>query len=575
MKPATLVVLPPALPIPRVSQRGWRALAALGGGALTGLSFVPLDFLAPLVFVGPLVCFLLWERDKQAAAFFHGWLFMVALLSVGGYWLYLTPQALAHLHSPLGELFTAAFVSAMSLYLGIAGSWFALAGRRLPLTVRALGLLPAVWVLAEWLRSWVLTGFPWFGLGYAVIDTPLAGWAPLFGSYGMSAAVAMTAGAVVILLRRPGPRPVGWALVALIGLWGGGALLRPIAWTHPASPPLRVALVQTYHKTRGMTKLDRWKWLVPMTRTLLRDHDAVIFPETVESLFMVEIDGETPQAYLADSHSLTKRLWSERSVAIDGVPRRFAVATYQEEALTGPLEQAARTEGRGLVLGVAVRDNQRYASYNSLLSLGGPTRVLYDKRHLVPFGERLPLSESLAPVWRWLRLRDPPFHPGRSHGNRLPVGRYQAGVSVCYESAFSREIREALPAARLLIMASNDGVFAGTIEPEQHQQVVRMRALETGRWVARANRVGVTAVTAADGSVVAQLPLYRYGVLTSQVVPLAGMTPYVRWGDGPMLLMMGMVLVGFSVAPGMALWKNRRAGTAATKGNPVSLSEES
>ncbi|GAB6042572.1 apolipoprotein N-acyltransferase [Endothiovibrio diazotrophicus] len=529
---------PTATPASRLSglgRVGARAAAAFAGGTLTAVAFLPFGWF-PLALAGPWICFHLWERDNGRAAFVHGWLYTVALLSVGGYWLYLSPRELGNIHSPLAEILTGLFIAVMGLYMGLAGLLYVRLHERLPRPGRALLLLPVLWVGAEWLRSWALTGFPWFGLGYAALDTPLAGWGPLVGSHGMSLAVAATAGALAAALRSATLRGLRLPLLAVALLWGGGALLEGRSWTRPTGAPLRVALAQPGDWLRGVDNIDRWARIRPLTEKLLDEADLVVWPETLESLYLDEIDREDADAYWVGDQPLKKTLWNERWFLFDDRPRHFAVAAHQEGLLVGALEGMARARGKSVVAGFSITDNRRGLRYNSLIALGGRNRAVYDKRHLVPFGETLPLRHALSGFWEWLEIDRTLFSDSRNRTNLLPINGHLAGVSICFESAFSDDIRESLPAAHFLIMASSDRAFRGTVEPYQHQQVARMRALESGRWIARTNKTAITAAIAPDGRVASELPPDRQGVLKEWIQPRDGATPYVLLGNGPLLL---------------------------------------
>ena len=197
-------------------------------------------------------------------------------------------------------------------------------------------------------------------------------------------------------------------------------------------------------------------------------------------------------------------------------------------------------------------------SYNSILALGD-TVAFYDKRHLVPFAEYFPVP---AFVRRWLRLMSLPysdFERGRDGLPPLAVGGLRVAATICYEDAFGAEQLAVLRSANVLVNVTNDAWFGRSPARFQHFQIGRMRALESGRYLVRAANDGVSAVVGPRGEVLAQAAEYRPTVLQGTVRPMAGLTPYARAGNGPMIaLALGGALAAISVE-----WRRRRRDRAA------------
>ena len=344
---------------------------------------------------------------------------------------------------------------------------------------RRLALLGPVWLLGEWLRGWLLGGFPWLSLGYSQIDSPLAGFAPLLGLYGASAAVLACAALLVMLLvgRRRLP-----ALLALVLLWGGAALLPRNHWSVPVGEPLRVTVIQG-----NINQRDKWlrKNLVPtldLYANLSRRHwssDLIVWPETAVPAFTWQV----------------------------------------EEALLRPLAAEARQQGSALLLGIADGKQGAPDYYNAMMTLGGE-RAVYHKRHLVPFGEFMPLKPLLGPLIEWLQIPMSDFTPGAAKRPLLQVAGYPAGLSICYEDAFGDEMIEALPTAAFLVNASNDAWFGDSLAMPQHLEIARMRALESNRYLVRATNTGISALIGPDGALLARSPAFERDVLSGEIVPL-------------------------------------------------------
>jgi apolipoprotein N-acyltransferase len=483
----------------RLSHRhafnGWPYLLAALAGLLTVGAFAPFGYW-PLAVVAPLVLVALWRGATPGQAFWTGWWFGVGLMGGGVYWLTISVGIYSGGGIPIGVALTAGLVMLMAVYYGLAG-WLAvhLAGvdrQRLWLTV------PGAWVLMEWLRGWLFTGFPWLNLGTAMIDSPLAGWAPVGGVYLMS---LFTILAAVALLRL---QPLPLLLVA--ALWAGGWLLGDIEFSQRAGEDVPVAIAQ------GNIPQDQ-KWRSEMYAPTLKRYLALTDRAAAAQLV----------------------IWPETAVP--------AYAHRAEQVLLQPLEEQARRRGQDVLLGVPVMDpDRRY--YNAMLRLGPEERVLYAKRHLVPFGEYAPFEQLLRPLIDALDIPLSSFSNGDPNSPPLlTLAGWAAGVGVCYEDAFGREVAEALPEAAFLVNASNDAWFGDSLAPHQHMAMARLRAAETGRFMLRATNTGVSAIIGPKGEVIARSPQFETDLLQGRVTPLAGATPYVRFGDWLAVGLAGLLLL--------------------------------
>lgn len=480
----------------------------LASGALLALAFAPFSqgWLAPLCMAA---LFAAWDDATPGRAAWRGWLFGVGLFGAGVYWVYFSMHVYGGLPPLLAGAFTAGFALLLALFTAVAG-YLAV---RLPLQTHSWRLLlvfPAVWVLVEWLRSWLFTGFPWLYLGYTQADWPLAGWAPLFGVYGLSWMVALTGAGLLAVLGGRGA--VRWsALAAVVLLWGGGVALRDVGWTHPAGESLRVALLQA-----NVAQLRKW-------------------------------DARYRQEILARYAALTRRHWGADLV----VWPETSVPVFYDQVRDGylrALEAEARRHGTELLVGLPVRPDGADAYYNSMVTVGGE-RAFYHKRHLVPFGEYIPLRDTLGSLLDILQVPMAAFSAGDPDQAPLPAAGYEVGVSICYEVAFPAEVRSVLPRAAWLVNVSNNTWFGDSSAPHQVLQMAQLRARETGRYVLSATNDGVTAIVDHRGRVLARAPQFREFVLTGMVEPRAGATPYVRWGDWPVLGTMAAVwIIGFALA---------------------------
>lgn len=496
---------------------------ALLSGALAPLAFAPLS-LFPLAVLGPALLFALWLRSSPSRAAWRGWLFGLGMFGVGVSWVQVSIYNYGGVGLPTALAITGLLVAILAAYPAAMGY---LVGRLYPSTgaIKAVLVLPAAWVLFEWLRGWLFTGFPWLSLGYSQTDTWLAGLAPIVGVYGVSWATVLSAGLLLQAARAGSGRRRVLLVLVLAAVWAAGWALGRLEWTQPHGHPLKVSLVQG-DVEQGIKWLpgERLATLERYAR-MTAEHwgsDVVIWPETAIPMFYHQ------------------------------VPREF---------LAQLLEQA-RAHGTDLLVGAPVLNPATSSYYNSLLKLGDPAGV-YHKHHLVPFTEYLPLKQWLGGAVDLLDVPMSDFSPGAAAQPPLKVGGVPVGASICYEIAFGEEIIRALPAASLLVNVSNDAWFGRSLAPYQHLQIARMRTLETGRPLLRATNTGITAIIDEHGRLMATLPMFQAGVLTGTVQPRTGLTPYAAAGN---LLMLLLVAVLLTLGAAVYGWQGRGRGV---RGNPT------
>ncbi|MBT8420912.1 MAG: apolipoprotein N-acyltransferase, partial [Gammaproteobacteria bacterium] len=376
--------------------------------------------------------------------------------------------------------------------------------------------------LQEWVRGWFLTGFPWLQIGYAHVDSPLAGFAPLFGVYGVGWASALCAGLVLLAFQvvvggnwtitkvaSTKTRIAGLSMLLMIGvgLWGGGIALGHMAWTTPTGTQVDVALIQgnipqeiKWRPEQRQATLDRY---LSMTREQ-RSRDLVVWPET----------------------------------ALPGFYHDFTDVIAQ-------LQREAGDYDTDILLGMAVATNagkeRRY--FNSVAAITGEDNagderdLFYHKRHLVPFGEYLPMAGILRGILDFLMIPMSDFSSGPPEQTPLLVAGQEIGVSVCYEATFGRDIIASLPQATLLVNVSNDAWFGDSLGPHQNLQMARLRARESGRYLLRATNTGISALIDPKGHVIARVPQFQASVLAGTVTGMVGATPYIRYGDWVIVLL--------------------------------------
>jgi len=300
-------------------------------------------------------------------------------------------------------------------------------------------------------------------------------------------------------------------------VWGTGTALVRVGWTIERGAPLRVALVQGAVPQAMKWEPGRRERTMQLYANLMAtrlDQDLIVWPESA-----VPALEENVRPYLAQ------------------------------------VAQLANQNGAALMMGLLRRESARGAYYNSIgaWALDRPVQW-YDKRRLVPFGEFFPVPAS---VREWLRLMNLPysdFEPGRPDPAPLQAAGETFAPTICYEDAYGSEQLAVVRQSSLLVNVTNDAWFGDSTAPHQHLDISRMRALESGRAMVRATNDGVTALIDHDGRLLAVLPQFRPGVLTGTVQPRAGLTPYVRFGNWPVL-----AILWLAVACSAFLWRRRRA----------------
>jgi len=389
-----------------------------------------------------------------------------------------------------------------------------------------LVIIPVLWILTEWCRAWIFTGFPWLQLGYSQIDSPLKGIAPLFGIYGVSWAVAFSSSLLVVFCHN-NLRIKILSFITLLLLWSSSWMLNSKNWTKTISNDISIALIQG-----GIPQELKWKRELRQSsfdlyQRLSTPHwgsDLVVWPETA-------------------------------------IPAFYHHATdFIDE-----LKVIATSNNTNLLVGIPFSTPQTNNFYNSVVVLNDDT-PMYHKRHLVPFGEYLPLEPLLRPILNYLHIPISNFTAGTQETPVISVAGIDIGISICYEDTFGNEVIQALPDAHILVNVSNDAWFGDSIAPHQHLQMARMRALETGRYMLRATNTGISAIINEKGDVLKKSIQFNPDVLTAEVPLFSGITPYARFGDMPVIIMALLLLFGIykkrlttEQTKNTAIKKNRKA----------------
>jgi apolipoprotein N-acyltransferase len=487
-------------------------LLAVFAGSLVTLSLAPYDLWPAAILSCCLYLGLLRNCSPRGAAL-RGWLFGLGQFGTGTSWVFVSIHVYGNAGVPLAVFLTALFCMGLALLQALF-AWLYVRFLRDLMGGMLVGF-PALWVLFEWLRSWLLTGFPWLYIGYATLDTWGQGWVPVVGVFGVSLLCALTASCIYLAWMR---RHLQGCLIygtMVAVLWFIGWQLDQARWVAPASEEaLSVGIVQSnipqelkWRREHYLPILDIYQ---EMTGPLL-GKDLVLWPEA-------------------------------------------AVPNYYQRAqgFLQPMARRASQAGSALVLGIPWRPEGSGEYYNSIVALGEGSGV-YHKQRLVPFGEYVPLESLLRGAIDFFDLPMSAFSAGGREQDTLNIKGYRVATFICYEIVYPGLVREYASRSDLMITISNDSWFGKSIGPLQHLQMARMRALENGRYLLRGTSNGVSAIINERGQVLARTPRFERLSLEGEVELMLGNTPFSRFGSMPVILLCGLLVAAVLGAGGMGL----------------------
>ena len=427
------------------------------------------------------------DVSSKRDIFVRYYFFAVGMYGTGVSWIFVSINDFGGVSSLAAIGLTAAFI--------LSYSFTSLIGALLHVNVRdGLVAFPAIWVILEWSRSWFLTGFPWLFAGYSHLESPLSGYIPIVGVYGLSLLTVVTS---VLIYKLPSSK---WPLnILLLGLlWGGGAFIPDsiIGLNHTNN-------VVTVSAIQGNVD-QHTKWLSSSTQKITH-------------------------TYL----EMTEKEWGRDII----VWPEAALTVIKQDAtpLIKGLDEQGREVSSSLLFGILERSNDgRY--FNSVLALGEGSGV-YHKRRLVPFGEYLPLEKYLRGIIKFFDLPMSRTKSGDNDQNLVRAGKNLVSVLICYEVVYPDLLERDSVLPDMFVTVSNDTWFGDSIGPKQHLQMARMRAAEYGRWMIRSTNNGITALIDHNGLLVEELEPFEAGVMRGELRIMKGETPYYYYGYGPLILL--------------------------------------
>lgn len=368
--------------------------------------------------------------------------------------------------------------------------------------------LPLIWLVLEFLRSVIMTGFPWLSLGYSQLDGPLQAWLPIIGEIGLSALVIGLLAFFVGLDLSSKRSKTQWACASFVLLVIFSVGIININWVIPNGKTLKVGIVQG-----NIAQTLRWE------------------PEQ---------DMPIMQKHLA----LTDDLWDQDLIVWPeaAIPRLEPLSTEFLQRV----DQIASESKTSLITGIVDYNVEADLLFNTMLALGldspdannqiysYPHSNRFAKHQLLPIGEFVPFEKILRELAPLFDLPMSSFSRGAYQQANLQAKGVQVLPAICYEIAFPRQIAANLyPDTDILVTISNDAWFGRSHGPIQHLQIAQMRAKEFGIPVIRATNTGVSAFIDHHGEIIQALPIFE-AIAAKQTVQLVdGHTPYARYGDAP------------------------------------------
>jgi apolipoprotein N-acyltransferase len=491
---------------------------ALIVGALSAyLSFAPIGWWW-FAFIGMgALAYLVREAKTTKAGALVGFVFGLGYFVAGVSWVRISMHEFGNMPLALAWFSAVLFCAYLAIFPMLACAFTAWAKPKSRFFFAFV--FACAWAFTEYLRAHLFTGFEWLSLGGSQAPNGLTITAQLFGGFGTAFAIAFASAffvvwvpKVVAIAKNEGS---GWLALPFLGelvFWAALVVVfaLPISFSEPSGKPTRISLLQgnieqslKWDPARFQSTLDTYERLVREAKGEL-----IILPETAIPTLLHRVPPE-----------------------------------YVER-----LQNIAKQKNANLIVGAPLEEKGKY--YNAAISLGVEPSQQYRKVHLVPFGETMPLQGVLGWFYRNLQIPMSNFASGAADQPLMKLNEQVLGISICYEDAFARDVHRTLPDATLLVNISNDAWFGKSAAAEQHLQLAQMRAIEFARPMVRANNTGVTAVIDVKGRVTQRIASWQTGILEATVQGTKGYTPYMVWGDLPILI---VCLAGIGIAIGQRL----------------------
>ncbi|XKM13084.1 apolipoprotein N-acyltransferase [Orbaceae bacterium ac157xtp] len=509
-----------------------RALFSFILGAIAVFSYSPFDIwlLAFISFAG-LIALIANQTPKRAIILSFCW--GIGYFLAGVHWVFISIRQYGELPIPISLLILWLFVCYLALYPLLFGYLLTKLKKFAPQysLTQLIILSPLLWQFTEYLRANILGGFAWLQFGYTQLNSPLKALFPIIGINGVNLVFCIIVGLTVYIgkvyiaknaysqIKQQSTianKHLYSAICALILLFFAPLLFSNAQWTTTNSKkPIDITLVQA-----NIPQSLRW-------------------------------NSNQLQNTLSTYHQLTEKALKPNSIIIWSEAAIPDIEINQQHYLK-QLDHLAKQNQASIAVGIIDLQptSQDYAIYNSLIVLGDdkpytyPTSNRYEKHHLVPFGEYVPLDSVLRPIADLLNIPMSSMSAGNKKQKPLTIQGYKFLTVICYEAILSDLVLTNItPDTDFLLTVSNDAWFGNSIGPWQHLQMARTRALEFGRTLLRATNNGITVIVDEKGDITKQMPQFTQGTLKATLTAKNGLTPYATWGNIPYFIICSLMLL--------------------------------
>lgn len=454
------------------------------------------------------------ETTTKRRIFFYGYIYGLVYFATQLYWAFYSLYKVIDTGLVIAIIGFVAFVGFISIYMGL----ITLVYTKLKTKSNVINLLllfPSVWVLFEWLRSWVLTGFPWCEIGYTMVNLPIfKGVYPVFGSYSVSWLALSLIGGIFIIIKSKfiqqeplNKKTLRFTLVYFLVVLLSCSFISDISYTKPYGKQISVALVQG-NVSQGV-KWNTNDFLSIYQQEISKARaDLIIIPET-------------------------------------------AISTYSEYLPAGYLDNLtniAQSNGASLIIGIPTIIDKENNYVNAAMLLTNPKHPYYAKYHLVPYGEYIPAKWLLGKMYSLIALPMVGFSAGAKDQLPLVAANQKLAFNICYENGFNTELTKSARNSTIMANLSDMIWYGNTSAKDEHLQISQARALENQRYFIQDTNTGSTAIIRPDGVIQSQLPPFMREILVDQVQGLYGVTPFEKYGNYPIIILcLTIIVLGYFI----------------------------
>lgn len=457
-------------------------------GLVLVLGFAPLNLWLFGILV-PAALLFLWQQKHRN--FLQGFMFGLGFFGLGASWVFVSIHTYGNANIFLAAILTLLFIVVLSLIPALQSYSYQNYFKTHPF-IDALIIFPGLWALFEFLRGALFTGFPWLFLGYTQTFNGLSGFAKVFGIYGVSWVCAFLGAVIYLLGKKEIRRKIKLALlvIALLLLCIGSAL-KFYQFTKPLGKPVSVALVQG-----NIPETEKWD------------------PKQVSNILLTYAKLTGPNL---DSSLI---IWPENAITM---PPQYVMRFLDA------IDHDTLTFKSAIIIGIPIENTLTQSIYNGALALGDADGM-YLKRHLVPFGEYIPLQDFFVPIMQFFNIPLSYASPGPNQQFPMFIHGLPVSVFICYEVAYPVEVRNHLNRAAYLVTLTDDSWFGDSWASSQQNEMAAMRAIETGRPILNASNSGITSIINSNGNIISVAPSFVPYVLKGSIQPVKGATPWLEYG---------------------------------------------